>query len=44
MGRVRMPIGMLNHFTAAAGTDIVRGHRLPADLVGDLLFASRSAA
>lgn len=39
MGRVRMPLGVLNHFTAANGPAIVRGHRLPADLQGDLLFA-----
>ena len=39
MGRVRMPLGVLNHLTAANGQAIVRGHRLPADLQGDLLFA-----
>ncbi len=39
MGRVRMPIGVLNHFTATCGQDIFRGHRLPDDLRGDLLFA-----
>jgi mono/diheme cytochrome c family protein len=39
MQRVRMPIGVLNHFTAACGPDIFRGDRLPADLRGDLLFA-----
>ena len=39
MARVRMPIGALNHFTAACGPDIFRGDRLPADLRGDLLFA-----
>jgi len=38
MSRVRLPDGTLNHFTAAAGPNIYRGHRLPADLVGDLLF------
>ena len=38
MGRVRMPIGHVNHFTATAGPDIVRGHRVPEDLKGDLLF------
>jgi mono/diheme cytochrome c family protein len=38
MGRVRMPIGVLNHLTAPGGPDIVRGHRVPADLRGDLLF------
>ena len=30
MLRVRMPVGALNHFTAASGADIVRAHRLPA--------------
>jgi mono/diheme cytochrome c family protein len=39
MFRVRMPIGVLNHFTAACGPDVFRGDRLPADLKGDLLFA-----
>jgi mono/diheme cytochrome c family protein len=39
MFRIRMPIGALNHFTAACGPDIFRGDRLPADLKGDLLFA-----
>ena len=34
-----MPIGVLNHLTAACGPDIFRGDRLPADLRGDLLFA-----
>jgi mono/diheme cytochrome c family protein/glucose/arabinose dehydrogenase len=38
MRRVRMPEGTLNHFTSASGVEIYRGHRLPADLVGDLLF------
>jgi glucose/arabinose dehydrogenase/mono/diheme cytochrome c family protein len=38
MRRVRMPDGTLNHFTAASGVEIYRGHRLPADLVGDLFF------
>lgn len=38
MIRVRMPVGRLNHFTAASGADIVRAHRLPADLRGDLLI------
>jgi glucose/arabinose dehydrogenase len=37
MGRVRVPIGVLNHFTAGAGIDVVRADRLPADLVGDVL-------
>ncbi|MEO7275623.1 MAG: c-type cytochrome, partial [Vicinamibacterales bacterium] len=39
MFRVRSPIGTVNHATATAGPDIVRGHRLPEDLAGDLLFA-----
>jgi glucose/arabinose dehydrogenase len=39
MMRVRMPDGVLNHFTAACGPDIFRGDRLPDDLHGDLLFA-----
>jgi hypothetical protein len=38
MRRVRAPIGALNHFTAATGAEIVRGHRVPDDLKGDLLF------
>jgi mono/diheme cytochrome c family protein len=38
IGRVRMPIGVLNHLTATGGPDIVRGHRVPEDLRGDLLF------
>ena len=38
MRRVRMPDGTLNHFTAASGVEIYRGHRLPTDMVGDLLF------
>jgi putative membrane-bound dehydrogenase-like protein len=37
MIRVRMPVGRLNHFTAASGADVVRAHRVPADLRGDLL-------
>jgi mono/diheme cytochrome c family protein/glucose/arabinose dehydrogenase len=38
MRRVRLPNGTLNHFTAASGVEIYRGDRLPADLLGDLLF------
>jgi len=38
MNRVRLPDGTLNHFTAAAGVEIYRGDRLPADMVGDLFF------
>jgi mono/diheme cytochrome c family protein len=37
--RTRMPAQNLNHFTATTGPAIVRGHRLPADLKGQLLFA-----
>ena len=39
MIRVRMPVGRLNHLTAASGSDIVRAHRVPEDLVGDLLIS-----
>lgn len=39
MRRVRMPDGTLNHFTSASGVEIYRGHRLPQDMAGDLLFA-----
>jgi mono/diheme cytochrome c family protein/glucose/arabinose dehydrogenase len=38
MSRVRMPDGTLNHFTAASGVEIYRGHRLPNDMLGDLFF------
>ena len=38
MFRVRSPIGTVNHATATGGQEIVRAHRLPEDLVGDLLF------
>ncbi|CAN5866608.1 hypothetical protein BH24ACI4_BH24ACI4_34570 [soil metagenome] len=38
MNRVRMPDGTLNHFTSASGVEIYRGHRLPQDMLGDLLF------
>jgi len=38
MARVRMPVGTVNHFTAASGADVVRAHRVPADLRGDLLI------
>ena len=38
MIRVRMPVGRLNHLTAASGADVVRAHRVPRDLVGDLLI------
>ena len=33
-----MPDGTLNHFTAASGVEIYRGHRLPRSMVGDLFF------
>lgn len=36
--RFRPDAKTLNHFTATCGADIYRGDRLPADLVGDLLF------
>ena len=36
--RTRMPAQNLNHFTATTGPAIFRGHRLPEDLRGDLLF------
>ncbi len=39
MIRVRMPVGRLNHFTAASGADIVRAHRMPPDMRGDLLVS-----
>ena len=38
MNRVRVPEGTLNHFTAASGVEVYRGHRLPADMIGDLFF------
>jgi mono/diheme cytochrome c family protein/glucose/arabinose dehydrogenase len=38
MPSVRMPDGSLNRVTGAAGNDIYRGDRLPADLVGDYLY------
>jgi mono/diheme cytochrome c family protein/glucose/arabinose dehydrogenase len=34
----RLPDGSLIRSTAAAGNDVYRGHRLPADLVGDYLY------
>ena len=34
----RLPDGSLMRSTAAAGNDVYRGHRLPADLVGDYLY------
>jgi mono/diheme cytochrome c family protein len=38
IGRIRMPAGNLNHFTAATGPAIFRGDALPADAKGDLFF------
>ena len=38
MRAVRMPDGSLNQVTGSAGNDIYRGDRLPADLVGDLIY------
>ena len=38
MRAVRMPDGSLNRVTGAAGNDIYRGDRLPADLLGDLIY------
>jgi mono/diheme cytochrome c family protein len=35
---VRMPDGSLNSMTGAAGNDIVRAHRMPADLQGDYIY------
>ena len=34
----RLPDGSLIRATAAAGNDVFRGHRLPADLAGDYLY------
>ncbi len=38
MSRVRVPTGVVNHATATGGQDMVRGHRVPEDLIGDLLY------
>ena len=38
LGSTRMPDGSLRGTTAGAGGDIVRGHRMPADLQGDYLY------
>jgi mono/diheme cytochrome c family protein/glucose/arabinose dehydrogenase len=38
IGRIRMPAGNLNHFTAATGPAIFRGNGLPAEARGDLFF------
>lgn len=34
----RLPDGSVIYSTGAAGNDIVRGHRMPADLAGDYLY------
>ncbi len=39
MIRVRMPVGRVNHLTAASGSDVVRAHRVPQDLRGDILIS-----
>jgi len=39
----RMPDGSLRSTTAGAGGDIVRGHRMPADLQGDYLYGEEVA-
>ena len=38
MNSVRLPDQTLTRFTAASAPEIYRGHRLPADMVGDLFF------
>ena len=38
LNATRMPDGSLKSVTGSAGNDIYRGHRLPKDLVGDLLY------
>jgi mono/diheme cytochrome c family protein len=38
LGATRMPDGSLRSTTAGAGNDIVRAHRMPADLQGDYLY------
>ena len=38
LGSTRMPDGSLRGTTAGAGGDIVRGHRMPADLQGEYLY------
>jgi len=38
LSATRMPDGSLRSTTAAAGGDIVRGHRMPADLQDDYLY------
>lgn len=38
MDEVRQPDGSLNHVTGAAGNDVYRGDRLPADLKGQYFY------
>ena len=38
MGAVRMPDGSLARATGAAGNDVFRGDRLPADMIGDYFY------
>jgi mono/diheme cytochrome c family protein len=38
LSSVRMPDGTLNRVTGAAGNDIVRGHKMPADLQGEYIY------
>ena len=38
MNSVRLPDQTLSRFTAASAPEIYRGHRMPADMVGDLFF------
>ncbi len=38
MRRVKLPEGTLNNFTAVSGSEIYRGHRMPADVLGDFFF------
>ncbi len=43
MGAVRMPDGSLARATGAAGNDVFRGDRLPADMVGDYFYGETVA-
>ena len=43
MPSVRMPDGSLNRATGAAGNDVFRGDRLPADMVGDYFYGEAVA-
>jgi len=38
MDEVRQPDGSINHVTGAAGNDVFRGHRLPANMVGQYFY------